>query len=72
MKLTALYVAKNGKQFLLNLSSKESKNYQFDFLNPNHLLFPYFTKLIDHYTRVLIPKNVQEMLKRHLNDKFAV
>ncbi|CAB4060906.1 SF3A1 [Lepeophtheirus salmonis] len=31
------------------------RNYQFDFLRPQHSLFQYFTKLLEQYTKVLIP-----------------
>ena len=51
VKLTAQFVARNGRQFLSNLMSRE-KNYQFDFLRPQHSLFNYFTKLVEQYTKV--------------------
>ena len=51
VKLTAQFVARNGRQFLSNLISRE-KNYQFDFLRPQHSLFNYFTKLVEQYTKV--------------------
>ena len=28
------------------------RNYQFDFLRPQHSLFQYFTKLVEQYTKV--------------------
>ncbi|XP_026099847.1 splicing factor 3A subunit 1-like [Carassius auratus] len=34
---------------------KEQRNFQFDFLRPQHSLFNYFTKLVEQYTKVLIP-----------------
>jgi len=34
---------------------KEGRNYQFDFLKPTHSLFGYFNRLIEQYTKVLIP-----------------
>ena len=39
VKLTAQFVARNGRQFLTNLMHREQKNYQFDFLRPQHSLF---------------------------------
>ena len=55
VKLTAQFVARNGRQFLTNLMKHEARNYQFDFLRPQHSLFNYFTKLVEQYTKVLIP-----------------
>jgi len=55
VKLTAQFVARNGRQFLSNLMTREQRNYQFDFLRPQHSLFQYFTKLLEQYTKVLIP-----------------
>ncbi|XP_014252528.1 splicing factor 3A subunit 1 [Cimex lectularius] len=55
VKLTAQFVARNERQFLTNLMNREQKNYQFDFLRPQHSLFQYFTKLLMQYTKVLIP-----------------
>ncbi|KAJ8078554.1 SF3a splicing factor complex subunit [Marasmius tenuissimus] len=56
MKLTALYTAQRGRSFLSALSAKESRNYQFDFLQPTHSLFGYFNRLVDQYTKVLHPE----------------
>ncbi|XP_074652831.1 splicing factor 3A subunit 1-like [Tubulanus polymorphus] len=55
VKLTAQFVARNGRQFLTNLMNREQRNYQFDFLRPQHSLFTYFTKLVEQYTMILIP-----------------
>jgi hypothetical protein len=52
VKLTAQFVARNGRQFLTNLMNREQRNYQFDFLRPQHSLFQYFTKLLEQYTKV--------------------
>lgn len=52
MKLTAQFVARNGRQFLTNLMNREQRNFQFDFLRPQHSLFQYFTKLLEQYTKV--------------------
>ncbi|CAG2064894.1 unnamed protein product [Timema podura] len=51
VKLTAQFVARNGRQFLTNLMNREQRNYQFDFLRPQHSLFQYFTKLLEQYTK---------------------
>lgn len=60
MKLTALFTAQRGRPFLATLSSREGRNYQFDFLRPTHSLFSYFNRLVDQYSKVLLPR--KEML----------
>ena len=55
VKLTAQFVARNGRSFLTQLMQKEAKNYQFDFLRPQHTLFQHFSKLVEQYNKVLIP-----------------
>lgn len=55
VELTAQFVARNGKQFLTDLMNNEQKNPEFDFLRPQHILFPYFAKLLEQYTKILIP-----------------
>lgn len=57
LKLTAQFAARNGRQFLTNLMTREQRNFQFDFLRPQHSLFQYFIKLLEQYTKVLIPPN---------------
>lgn len=52
VKLTAQFVALNGRTFLTNLMNREQRNFQFDFLRPQHSLFQYFTKLLEQYTKV--------------------
>lgn len=54
VKITAQFVARNGRQFLTTLMNKEQRNYQFDFLRPQHSLFQYFTKLLEQYTKVSV------------------
>ncbi|KAH9946294.1 Pre-mRNA splicing factor PRP21 like protein-domain-containing protein [Epithele typhae] len=60
IKLTALFTARRGQPFLHALSSREGRNYQFDFLRPTHSLFGYFNRLVDQYSKVLLPS--KEML----------
>jgi len=61
VKLTAQFVARNGRQFLTQLMNREQRNFQFDFLRPQHSLFQYFTKLLEQYTKVLIPPKDLQM-----------
>ncbi|CAG9818041.1 unnamed protein product, partial [Phaedon cochleariae] len=64
VKLTAQFVARNGRAFLTQLMNREQRNFQFDFLRPQHSLFQYFTKLLEQYTKVLIPpKSMQQRLR---------
>ncbi|KAL2009161.1 hypothetical protein VTN00DRAFT_7355 [Thermoascus crustaceus] len=56
VKLTALFVAKRGKSFMTTLSQRETRNYQFDFLRPQHSLYQFFTRLVDQYTILLRPE----------------
>nr|KAG5685971.1 hypothetical protein BaRGS_017410 [Batillaria attramentaria] len=53
VKLTAQFVARNGRQFLTTVMQREQRNYLFDFLRPQHSLFNYFTKLVEQYTKIL-------------------
>ncbi|KAL6735693.1 hypothetical protein Aduo_006109 [Ancylostoma duodenale] len=57
IRMTALFVARNGRQFLTQLMTREARNFQFDFLKPQHSNFSYFTKLVEQYTKVIIPPN---------------
>lgn len=73
VKLTAQFVARNGRQFLTSLMNRETRNYQFDFLRPQHSLFQYFTRLLEQYTRVLIPpKDLQRQLSLECSDQKLV
>ncbi|KAK4336774.1 hypothetical protein RND71_043861 [Anisodus tanguticus] len=67
IKLTAQFVAIHGRSFLTNLMNKEQRNYQFDFLKPQHGLFNYFTQLIEQYSKIFNQaKNTLEELKKEL------
>lgn len=69
MKLTALFTAQRGRTFLANLSAREGRNYQFDFLRPTHSLFGYFNRLVEQYTKVLHPnKETLEQLKKRTEE----
>lgn len=83
VRLTALFVAKNGRQFMTTLSQRETGNYQFDFLRPNHSLHNFFQRLVDQYTTLLRAggmdgeggKLQQERLREledNVTDKFHV
>ena len=53
VKLTAVFVAKNGRGWMTGLSQREAGNYQFDFLRPQHSLYQFFSRLVDQYTELL-------------------
>jgi len=56
IKLSAQFRARNGRVFEVGLLNRESKNSQFAFLHPYHPLHSYFKKLVQSYTRCLIPE----------------
>ena len=73
IKLTAQYTAVNGREFLGGLAQREQKNPQFDFLKPTHVLFSYFTALVDSYAKILQPSTEQtERLKQLSQPKKAL
>jgi splicing factor 3A subunit 1 len=53
LKLTALYTARVGENWLKELRNRESGNFQFDFLRPQHSFFQYFRSLVDQYKILL-------------------
>jgi len=54
VRVTALFVARNGRSFMTTLVQRESRNYQFDFLRPQHSLHQFFQRLVDQYTTLLL------------------
>ncbi|KAJ1801058.1 SF3a splicing factor complex subunit [Coemansia sp. RSA 2399] len=73
IKLTAQFVACNGRSFMTSLAQKEQANYQFDFLSPTHSLFGYFRKLVDQYTVIYNrSEELESRLSSDINDKFQI
>lgn len=81
VRLTALFVAKNGRSFMTALSQKETRNYQFDFLRPQHSLYQFFSRLVDQYTLLLQSASVDGEkakkarmldLEQSANNKFNI
>ncbi|CDY45276.1 BnaA06g09460D [Brassica napus] len=73
IKLTAQFVARNGKSFLTGLQSRESNNPQFHFMKPTHSLFSFFTALVDAYFDVLKPpEDLKEKLRKSAADLTTV
>ncbi|MCJ1263320.1 SF3a splicing factor complex subunit [Lobaria immixta] len=81
VRLTALFVAKNGRSFMTTLSQKEARNYQFDFLRPQHSLYQFFSRLVDQYTLLLQSASAEgaktqrarvQDLENNSNDRFNI
>lgn len=67
MKLSALFVARNGPNYLKPLHSHLSGSRQFDFLSPNHSYHPLFKQLVTQYEKTIdIISNPQPLPKRDL------
>lgn len=83
VRLTALFVAKNGRSFMTQLAQREASNPQFQFLMPNHTFHNFFQSLIDQYTILVRESGVDgegtkvrqeriDELRRHASDKYLV
>lgn len=73
IKLTARFTALSGRQFLSAIAQREISNPEFDFLKPTHMLFGFFTSLVDAYTKCLKPSDeLKEKLSDTLNDRTKV
>ncbi|KAF2275061.1 uncharacterized protein EI97DRAFT_434625 [Westerdykella ornata] len=76
LKLTALYTAKNGENWLKELRNKESGNFQFDFLRPTHSFFQFFRAIVDQYKILLEEQSTVEArieeLRHNVRDRFHV
>ena len=72
IKLTAQHTAVSGRPFLEGLAHREQRNPQFDFLKPTHLLFAYFTSLVDGYNKVLKPSPAQRAAVEAGTDRSKV
>ncbi|CAF0974030.1 unnamed protein product [Brachionus calyciflorus] len=73
IKLTAQFVARNGRPFLTSIMNKEQRNPMFDFLKPQHSHFNYFTRLVDQYTKILLPpKDLVDKMTREVENPFGV
>ncbi|KAM0911812.1 hypothetical protein ACQ4PT_013231 [Festuca glaucescens] len=68
IKLTAQFVARNGKNFMTALAQREATNPQFNFIRPTHSLFTFFTMLSDAYSRVMRPDEGVPALIRELRE----
>ncbi len=76
VKLTALYTARCGENWLKDLRNRESGNFQFDFLRPNHSFFQFFRSLVEQYKILLeeeatVEARIQE-LQKNTQNRFHV
>ncbi|POR35070.1 Splicing factor 3A subunit 1 [Tolypocladium paradoxum] len=53
LKLTAMWTAKHGRQWMTQLAQREAGNPQFQFLIPNHTFHNYFQHMVEQYSLVL-------------------
>jgi len=83
VRLTALFVAKNGRPFMTQLSQREASNPQFQFLIPNHTFHNFFQSMVDQYSVLLRESGVNgegskaqqervDQLRQNVADKFKV
>lgn len=83
IRLTALFVAKNGRQFMTQLGQREASNPQFQFLIPNHTFHNFFQHIIDQYTQLLraggldgeggkLQQERMEELEKTVDDKYRI
>lgn len=68
IQTAAQYTAKNGRQFYQALYNREQSNHQFDFLKPQHRLFPLFSKYVEIYQKIIDPPQaiIDDLLKLSL------
>ena len=81
VKLTALYVAKNGRGWMTQLSQREANNFQFDFLRQQHSLNQFFNRLVDQYQLLISSTSVEGAkaekarvaeLQKIVDDKYSL
>jgi splicing factor 3A subunit 1 len=76
LKLTALYTAKNGENWLKELRNREAGNVQFDFLRPTHSFFQFFRAIIDQYKILLEEESTVEArieeLQLNIQNRFRI
>lgn len=71
IKLTAQFVARNGRQFLTALTSNHQMNPKFHFLKPIDPRFNYFQKLVTAYCEcIVLHKDLIRDLEKDLDSDF--
>ena len=76
VRLTALYTAKNGENWLKSLRNRESNTSQFEFLRPQHSFFQFFRTMVDQYKIILEEESTVEArideLQKNIENRFHV
>jgi splicing factor 3A subunit 1 len=76
LKLTALYTARVGENWLKDLRNREAGNFQFEFLRANHSFFPFFRSLVEQYKILLEEEQTVEArieeLQRNIKNRFHI
>jgi splicing factor 3A subunit 1 len=83
MRLAALFVAKNGRQWMSQLAQREASNPQFSFLAPNHTFHNFFQHVVNQYTILLkaggleggggkVQDEILADLQENVNNKWRV
>lgn len=76
LKVTALYTARCGENWLKDLRNRESGNPQFEWLRPNHSFFQFFRSLVDQYKILLeeeqtVKARIEE-LQQNIKNRFHI
>ena len=76
VQMTALYTARMGENWLKDLRNRESGNFQFDFLRPNHSFFQFFRSLVEQYKILLEEEATTEArikeLQSNIQNRFHI
>ncbi|KAH7079028.1 Pre-mRNA splicing factor PRP21 like protein-domain-containing protein [Paraphoma chrysanthemicola] len=76
LKLTALYTARIGENWLKDLRNREAGNPQFEWLRPNHSFFQFFRSLVDQYKILMEEEETvkarMEELQLNVKNRFHV
>lgn len=76
LRLTALYTARVGENWLKELRNREAGNPQFEWLRVNHSFFGFFRSLVDQYKILLEEEQTVEArieeLRRNIDNRFHI
>lgn len=83
LRVTAMFVARNGRGWMTQLAQREAGNPQFQFLIPNHTFHNFFQHLVDQYTTLIrahglggeggkLKEERAAELRRNVEDKYHV
>lgn len=75
VRLTALFTAKNGRNFVTSVSHREGNNPGFGFLRPQHTMYQFFQRLVEQYKLLLEADKEKERIQQaqdNLTNKYDV